>query len=93
MTSEATTEMPEWADVPAMQQPTWPDPQAVTAVRDELRDHGTAEVLVDDGHRARKAYEQLHSGAAEVISGVTVGDDGWQQELRRQAHQGRVWVG
>ncbi|MBR7191751.1 prephenate dehydrogenase [Gordonia sp. JH63] len=65
----------------------------LTAVRDELRDHGTAEVLVDDGHRARKAYEQLHSGAAEVISGVTVGDDGWQQELRRQAHQGRVWVG
>lgn len=65
----------------------------LVAVRDELRDHGTVEVLVDDGHRARAAYEQLHSGAAEVISGVAVGDDGWQQELRRQAHQGRVWVG
>ncbi|WP_238420994.1 prephenate dehydrogenase [Gordonia sp. 'Campus'] len=65
----------------------------LVAARDELRDSGTVEVLIDDGHRARSAYEQLHSGTAEVISGVAVGDDGWQQELRRQAHQGRVWVG
>nr|WP_223205522.1 prephenate dehydrogenase [Gordonia jinghuaiqii] len=63
------------------------------AARDDLRDRGTVEVLVDDGHRARSAYEQLHSGAAETITGVRVGNAGWQQELRRQAHQGRVWVG
>ncbi|WP_439031191.1 prephenate dehydrogenase [Gordonia terrae] len=65
----------------------------LVAARDELRDSGTVEVLIDDGHRARSAYEQLHSGTAEVISGVEIGDGGWQQELRRQAHQGRVWVG
>ncbi|AZZ80251.1 MULTISPECIES: prephenate dehydrogenase [Gordonia] len=63
------------------------------AARDELRDHGTAEILVDDGHRARVAYERLHDGEPEPISGVTIGEPGWQEELRRQAHQGRVWVG
>lgn len=59
--------------------------------RDELRDHGTVEILVDDGHRARREYEQIAGGDRQVISGVVVGDPGWAHELRRQAHQGRVW--
>ncbi|WP_168700272.1 prephenate dehydrogenase [Gordonia paraffinivorans] len=63
------------------------------AARDELRDHGTVEVLVDDGHRARTAYERLHAGDPEPITGVTPGEPGWQEEMRRQAHAGRVWVG
>ncbi|MEO9329144.1 prephenate dehydrogenase [Gordonia aurantiaca] len=63
------------------------------AARDELRDHGTVEVLVDDGHRARTAYERLHAGDPEPITGVSIGAPGWQEEMRRQAHAGRVWVG
>lgn len=65
----------------------------LVAARDELRDHGTTAVLVDDGHRARHAYESMAAGGADPIAGVTVGTPGWQQEMRRQAHQGRVWLG
>ncbi|MFW0789660.1 prephenate dehydrogenase [Gordonia sp. CPCC 205333] len=61
--------------------------------RDELRDNGTVEVLVDDGHRARKAYEHIATDTRQPITGVTVGAPGWAQELRRQAHQARVWQG
>ncbi|MFT4125560.1 MAG: prephenate dehydrogenase [Gordonia sp. (in: high G+C Gram-positive bacteria)] len=63
------------------------------AARDELRDHGTAAVLVDDGHRARIAYEAMATRPAEPIVGVRVGAPGWTTELRRQAHRGRVWLG
>ncbi|MET9198817.1 prephenate dehydrogenase [Gordonia sp. NPDC003585] len=63
------------------------------AARDDLRDKGTVEVLIDDGHRARIAYEEMANGAVEAITGAEVGDDGWQHEFRRQAHAGRVWVG
>lgn len=61
------------------------------AARDALRDHGSVEVLVADGHRARRRYEEV---AAEQtpITGVEVGAPGWAAELRRQAHLGRVWL-
>nr|WP_245555593.1 prephenate dehydrogenase [Gordonia soli] len=65
----------------------------LTAARDELRDHGTVEVLTDDGHRARLAYDEVAGAEPSAITGVTVGADGWQEELRRQAHQGKVWMG
>ncbi|UVF80361.1 prephenate dehydrogenase [Gordonia mangrovi] len=63
------------------------------AARDELRDHGTVEILVDDGHRARLAYEAIAGSDPVPITGVVVGDPGWAQEMRRQAHQARVWLG
>ncbi|MFM9376875.1 prephenate dehydrogenase [Gordonia sp. VNK21] len=69
----------------------------LTAARDALRDHGSTEVIVDDGHRARLLYEELAgSGPAPIsptpISDVQVGAPGWAEELRRQAHLGRVWT-
>ncbi|MCF3938630.1 MULTISPECIES: prephenate dehydrogenase [Gordonia] len=63
------------------------------AARDELRDHGTVEVLVDDGHRSRLAYEAIAGSEPVPITGVQVGEPGWAQQLRRQAHQARVWLG
>lgn len=61
--------------------------------RDELRDNGTVEVLVDDGHRARLAYEAITAGQRQAITGVDVGAPRWAHEMRRQAHQGKVWLG
>ncbi|MFW0797072.1 prephenate dehydrogenase [Gordonia sp. CPCC 205515] len=63
------------------------------AARDELRDHGTVEILVDDGHRARLAYDAIAGEAPQPITGVQIGADGWASELRRQAHRARVWMG
>ncbi|MFW0786172.1 prephenate dehydrogenase [Gordonia sp. CPCC 206044] len=63
------------------------------AARDELRDQGTVEILVDDGHRARLAYDAIAGAAPAPITGVTIGAPGWAEELRRQAHQARVWLG
>lgn len=65
----------------------------LTQARDDLRDRGTVEVLIDDGHRARLAYEAIAGADPQPITGVTIGDDGWAAELRRQAHLARVWVG
>lgn len=64
----------------------------LTAARDELRDLGTAEILVHDGHRARRRYEAIVAAGPQQIEDVTVGDPGWAAELRRQAHLGRVWT-
>lgn len=61
------------------------------AARDALRDHGSVEVIVHDGHRARRRYEELVAAGPEAIEGVTVGEGDWAAELRRQAHLGRVW--
>ena len=33
----------------------------LTNIRDDLRDRGSVEILVDDGHRARLAYEAMSS--------------------------------
>ncbi len=63
------------------------------AARDELRENGTVEILVDDGHRARHAYEAVAGATPAPITGVVVGEHGWAHELRRQAHQARVWIG
>ncbi|MFT3898782.1 MAG: prephenate dehydrogenase [Gordonia sp. (in: high G+C Gram-positive bacteria)] len=63
----------------------------LTAARAELRDKGSVEVVVDDGHRARLAYEEMASTPAPSITGVAPGDDGWAAELRRQAHLGHTW--
>ncbi|GAA4663287.1 prephenate dehydrogenase [Gordonia humi] len=65
----------------------------LVAARDRLRDHGDVAVLVEAGHRARLAYEEIAGGAVMPIVDVRIGDDGWAQELRRQAHQARVWMG
>lgn len=65
----------------------------LTDIRDDLRDRGSVEILVDDGHRARLAYEAIAGATPEPITGVTIGAPGWQQELRRQAHSGKVWMG
>ncbi|MFT3716312.1 MAG: prephenate dehydrogenase [Gordonia sp. (in: high G+C Gram-positive bacteria)] len=65
----------------------------LTAARDALRDTGSVEVVVGDGHRAREKYEAIANAAPQPIEGVVVGDAGWAGELRRQAHQGRVWIG
>ncbi|MGC4935212.1 prephenate dehydrogenase [Gordonia sp. DT30] len=65
----------------------------LTAARDELRDHGTVAVLIDDGYRARLAYEAMADASRETITGTAPGEPGWQQEMRRQAHHGAVWLG
>lgn len=65
----------------------------LVAARDALRDHGTVSVLVEAGHRARLKYEAIAGAAPEPITGVRVGDDGWQERLRKQAHQAKVWTG
>lgn len=65
----------------------------LVAARDHLRDHGTVEVLVDDGHRARLAYEAVAGATPEPITGMEPGDPGWATEFRRQAHRGHVWTG
>jgi len=65
----------------------------LVAARDRLRDHGDVASLVEAGHRARQRYDAIAGGELQPIIDVTVGDDGWQQELRRQAHLARVWLG
>ncbi|EGD53359.1 prephenate dehydrogenase [Gordonia neofelifaecis] len=65
----------------------------LTAARDALRDNGDVAAIVDDGHRARRKYEEIAGAAPTPITDVRIGDTGWQQELRRQAHLARVWIG
>ncbi|MFZ2511256.1 MAG: prephenate dehydrogenase [Gordonia sp. (in: high G+C Gram-positive bacteria)] len=64
----------------------------LTAARDALRDHGSVEVVVDDGYRARRRYEAIAHAEPQPIEGVEIGADGWAQQLRWQAHQARVWM-
>ena len=61
--------------------------------RDELRDSGSVAALIDDGHRARMAYEEMAARGREPIVGVSVGAPGWASDMRKQAHEGRVWLG
>ncbi|GAB08342.1 prephenate dehydrogenase [Gordonia araii NBRC 100433] len=63
----------------------------LVAARDELRDSGSVAIIVDDGHRARLAYEQMASTPAPAIADVEPGEDGWAHEMRRQAHLGHTW--
>lgn len=64
----------------------------LVAARDELRDRGSVAVLVDAGHRARLKFEAIADSAPEPIVGVEIGEDGWQEAMRRQAHQAKVWM-
>ena len=63
------------------------------AARDELRENGSVEGLVHDGHHARLAYEAIASAPPLPVTGVDIGAPGWAEKLRRQAHQARVWMG
>lgn len=65
----------------------------LVAARDELRDNGSVEGLVHDGHHARLAYEAIASAPPVPVTGVEIGAPAWAEELRRQAHQARVWMG
>ncbi|QKT05950.1 prephenate dehydrogenase [Gordonia sp. X0973] len=63
----------------------------LTVARDELRDRGSVEIIVDDGHRARLAYDVMASTPAPPIVDVEPGEQGWAAEMRRQAHLGHTW--
>ncbi|GAA3947607.1 prephenate dehydrogenase [Gordonia caeni] len=65
----------------------------LVAARDALRDRGSVEVIVADGHRARERYEAIAQAAPQPIDDVQIGASGWEAELRRQGHLGRVWLG
>ncbi len=65
----------------------------LTYARDQLRDEGTVEVLVADGFRARKHYEQIHSVTDEPSTTAEPGTDGWEAALRNEARKGAVWRG
>lgn len=62
------------------------------AARDALRDHGSVEVIVADGHRARERYAAIAQADPQPIDGVQIGSAGWEAELRRQGHLGRIWL-
>lgn len=65
----------------------------LTLARDQLRDEGTVEVLVADGYRARKRYEEIQSVTDEPSATVELGSDGWEAALRNAARAGAVWTG
>lgn len=65
----------------------------LTYARDRLRDEGTVDVLVADGYRARKHYEQIQSAADEPSTTVEPGTDGWEAALRNEARKGAIWRG
>ncbi|TCW22007.1 prephenate dehydrogenase [Dietzia cinnamea] len=59
--------------------------------RASLAERGTLGPLVDDGHRARRAYEEAQAGA-DAAGGpveVTPGAAGWLEELRAAGAAGR----
>ena len=59
--------------------------------RASLAERGTLGPLVDDGHRARRAYEEAQAGAGaagEPVE-VTPGVAGWLEELRAAGAAGR----
>ena len=64
----------------------------LVAARDELRDTGSVGALVHDGHHARLSYDAIAAVAPRPITDVAIGEPGWAHELRRQAHQARVWM-
>lgn len=65
----------------------------LTRARDQLRDVGSVEILVEDGHRARKHYEQINASADVPVTDVVIGSDGWEAVLRDAARRGGVWTG
>ena len=59
--------------------------------RDDLRDSGSVEIIVDDGHRARLAYEAMATTPVPPIVGIEPGEADWAAQMRRQGHLGRTW--
>lgn len=57
------------------------------SARDSLKHHGTVAELVDAGHGARVSYDSF---ARRDIIGVTVGADGWREELAAAGRAGGV---
>lgn len=56
--------------------------------RASLAERGTLGPLVDDGHRARRAYEEAQTGSGGPVE-VTPGAAGWLEELRAAGAAGR----
>ncbi|MFN3601501.1 MAG: prephenate dehydrogenase [Dietzia sp.] len=54
----------------------------LVAARDSLAGEGTLGALVDEGHRARRAYEEAQTVRAGTPVSVTPGAPGWLGELR-----------
>ncbi|GAA1458466.1 prephenate dehydrogenase [Williamsia maris] len=65
----------------------------LTRARDDLRNHGSVQVVADNGHRARLRYEEMAGDEPDPIVEVEIGAPGWTGDLRHQAHLGRVWRG
>ena len=63
----------------------------LVAARDDLRDSGSVEIIVDDGHRARLAYEAMATTPVPPIVGIEPGEADWAAQMRRQGHLGRTW--
>lgn len=57
--------------------------------RASLAERGTLGPLVDDGHRARRAYEEAQAGAGGPVE-VTPGAAGWLEALRAAGAAGRA---
>lgn len=64
----------------------------LTYARDQLRDEGSVETLVADGHRARKHYDKVNGVDGPPVS-VTIGAPGWEADLRNAARDGALWTG
>lgn len=65
----------------------------LTAARDSLAADGTLGALVDDGHRARRDYEDVQAGRNdddEIAIGIRPGAPGWLDVLRAAGEQGRA---
>ncbi|GAA1709457.1 prephenate dehydrogenase [Dietzia cercidiphylli] len=54
----------------------------LTSARDSLAGEGTLGPLVDEGHRARRAYEEAQAVRAGTAVSVTPGAPGWLADLR-----------
>lgn len=61
----------------------------LTAARDSLAGEGTLGALVDEGHRARRAYERAQAVRADAAVSVTPGAPGWLADLRAAGAAGR----
>ncbi len=67
----------------------------LTAARDSLAAEGTLGALVDEGHRARRAYEDVQAGREnddddnDLALGIRPGAPGWLDVLRAAGAQGR----
>ncbi|PAY24674.1 prephenate dehydrogenase [Dietzia natronolimnaea] len=61
----------------------------LTAARDSLAGEGSLGALVDEGHRARRAYERAQAVRADAAVSVTPGAPGWLADLRAAGAAGR----